>query len=131
MNDVATAGGLVVRGNHILLIRRGGAMFAIPKGHVEAGESAKQAAIREVEEETGVKAEIVDYLGEVRRQSKEKNGETVIKVIKVFKMTQAGVSDRPPDEESEWVDVHGATDRMYFVEEGLFLKQQVEQKIIP
>ena len=36
----------------------------LPKGRVEEGEQRKDAALREVLEETGVKAEILKYLGE-------------------------------------------------------------------
>jgi 8-oxo-dGTP pyrophosphatase MutT (NUDIX family) len=36
----------------------------IPIGRVDVGETIEQAAIREVEEEIGVKAEIVEYIGE-------------------------------------------------------------------
>jgi len=37
-----------------------------PKGHIEIGESSEIAALREVLEETGVKAEIIDKVGETR-----------------------------------------------------------------
>jgi 8-oxo-dGTP pyrophosphatase MutT (NUDIX family) len=50
-----SAGGVVVRGEEILLIAlAGGQRWQLPKGHLEAGESAEQAAVREVREETGV-----------------------------------------------------------------------------
>ena len=50
-----SAGGLVVRGDEVLLIAvAGGQRWQLPKGHVEPGESAEQAAVREVREETGV-----------------------------------------------------------------------------
>lgn len=50
-----SAGGLVVRGEEVLLISlAGGQRWQLPKGHVEPGESAEQAAVREVREETGV-----------------------------------------------------------------------------
>lgn len=34
-----------------------------PKGHIELGESSEDAALREVEEETGIKAEIIEKVG--------------------------------------------------------------------
>ena len=39
--------------------------WVLPKGRVEEGEQRKDAALREVLEETGVKAEILKYLGEI------------------------------------------------------------------
>ena len=50
-----SAGGLVVRDGLVLLIATaGGRRWQLPKGHVEPGETAAQAAVREVREETGV-----------------------------------------------------------------------------
>lgn len=53
---VKAAGGLVTNPDgHCLMILRDG-MWDLPKGMVEHGETLEQAALREVEEETGVKA---------------------------------------------------------------------------
>ena len=38
-------------------------MWSLPKGHIEAGETPEQAAIREVAEETGIHSEISRELG--------------------------------------------------------------------
>lgn len=43
--------------------RRGRMIWSLPKGHLEAGESAEQAAIREVREETGLDGAVVAPLG--------------------------------------------------------------------
>lgn len=51
---VKAAGGIVKQNNQILLIKRLG-VYDLPKGHQEAGESIEQCAIREVEEECGIK----------------------------------------------------------------------------
>src|SRR5580765_6908119 len=39
--------------------RHGRLLWSLPKGHIEAGETAEQAAVREVEEETGISGEIL------------------------------------------------------------------------
>jgi 8-oxo-dGTP pyrophosphatase MutT (NUDIX family) len=58
-----SAGGIVFYGDKVLVLqnRRGDNVF--PKGHVEEGETVAEAALREVEEESGVKASIVVPLG--------------------------------------------------------------------
>src|SRR4051794_34074743 len=71
--DETSAGGLVVRtldgvraGALIgRLDRRGRLRWSLPKGHVEHGETHEQAAIREVEEETGISGRITARLGSV------------------------------------------------------------------
>ncbi len=53
-----SAGGVVIReidGDvHVLLIRDPYRKWGLPKGHLEDSESAQEAALREVEEETGL-----------------------------------------------------------------------------
>ena len=52
----------VFKGDTVLLVQRGGAPFrglwSLPGGSIEPGESASEAALRELEEETGITAEI-------------------------------------------------------------------------
>src|SRR5271157_1413900 len=67
-----SAGGVVVRGEEVVVIvptRRaadGSRVLALPKGHVDPGETPVQAAEREVREETGILAEPVRELGQAR-----------------------------------------------------------------
>ena len=56
------ASAAVFRGEQVLLIERGKGtlqgFWSLPGGHIEAGETARAAALREVREETGVAAEL-------------------------------------------------------------------------
>jgi 8-oxo-dGTP diphosphatase len=56
------ASAVVFRGPEVLLVERGKAplagLWSLPGGHIEAGETARAAALREVREETGVEADI-------------------------------------------------------------------------
>jgi ADP-ribose pyrophosphatase YjhB (NUDIX family) len=69
--DEFSAGGLIVdlagevpRGALIgRTDRQGRLLWSLPKGHIEQGETAEQAALREVREETGIDGEIVGELG--------------------------------------------------------------------
>jgi ADP-ribose pyrophosphatase YjhB (NUDIX family) len=71
--DEVSAGGLVIdtTGTKGLLIGRKDLkdqkgerlLWSLPKGHIEAGETPEQAAIREVCEETGIESEISKSLG--------------------------------------------------------------------
>lgn len=53
-----SAGAIVYRNDTVLMIRVG-SRWSFPKGHVEPGETAKQAAVRETREETGISAELL------------------------------------------------------------------------
>ncbi len=67
-----TSGGIVFRLTpdrkdiEILLIQDSKGRWTIPKGHIELGETAKVAARREIEEETGLKnVSILAWLGKI------------------------------------------------------------------
>lgn len=45
--------------------RRGRLLWSLPKGHLEEGESAEDAAVREVEEETGIRGRVLASLGSI------------------------------------------------------------------
>jgi 8-oxo-dGTP diphosphatase len=55
----------------LLIVRRGHdpgqGRWSVPGGRVEPGESDEQAVLREVAEETGLRAEVVRHVGSVRR----------------------------------------------------------------
>jgi mutator protein MutT len=45
--------------------RSGHLRWSLPKGHIEPGETAEQAAIREIREETGILGQVIDELGTI------------------------------------------------------------------
>ncbi len=58
--DPGARGALIGR-----LDRRGRLLWSLPKGHVEAGETHADAAVREVAEETGITGRVVADLGTI------------------------------------------------------------------
>jgi ADP-ribose pyrophosphatase YjhB (NUDIX family) len=71
--DETSAGGLVVDRSgpvtRAALIarhdRRGRLVWSLPKGHLEGGETPEDAAVREVEEETGIRGTVLAPLGTI------------------------------------------------------------------
>jgi 8-oxo-dGTP diphosphatase len=101
---VRAAGGIVVRagaaGPEVVVVRRARYDdWALPKGHVDRGESWTEAALREVEEETGVVGEItgdpqpVTYL----------LGDGRPKVVVFFPMRVVRHGTHPPSDEIDEV----------------------------
>lgn len=85
-------------------------VFALPKGHPEPGESLEQAATREVLEETGIAAEPIERLGEVRYWYTLR-GERVQKSVTffLFAYRSGDVEDHDDEVESaEWVALESA-----------------------
>jgi 8-oxo-dGTP pyrophosphatase MutT (NUDIX family) len=45
---------------------RGGKLeWCLPKGHLESGETPTTAAVREIEEETGIRGQVIQHLGSI------------------------------------------------------------------
>ncbi len=93
------AGGIVTArfadGPKILLIKNTyDSRWGIPKGHVDPGETSEQAAVREVEEETGIMATIRQPLGKntyyFRGLRGREKGRTIRKTVEVYLMDAVG-----------------------------------------
>jgi 8-oxo-dGTP pyrophosphatase MutT (NUDIX family) len=87
-----SAGGVLVRTirgrRMVAAIRPRGRekVWALPKGRIDAGETAAETAVREVREETGVEGRVVEKLGDVRYvyTASWKGGERIFKVVSFF-----------------------------------------------
>ena len=113
---VFSAGGIVLRlrsGSTVLRLRSGSTIgkgksewevlvtqhsghrgWDFPKGHIETGETSEQAALREVEEETGVRARILEKVGQTQyfyfdppsHEASEGKRQRVFKTVTFFLM---------------------------------------------
>lgn len=86
-------------------------VLALPKGHVEPGESPEQAAKREVREEGGVEAELIEPVGDVRYWY-SREGRSIPKRVSfyLFRYISGDVADHDDEiEEARWIDLHQAS----------------------
>ena len=111
-----SAGGLVVRRMrgrpYVAAVRvKGGKVLALPKGHIEPGESGAETALREVREETGLDSTLVEKLDDIRYWY-SRDGVRVLKVVSFFLLRYRGgsVRDYQRDEVdgAEWVPLEDA-----------------------
>ena len=110
-----SAGGVCVRRmrgrDYLAAVRlKRGTVLALPKGHIDPGESAAEAAQREVREEAGVAGELVGKLGDVKYWY-SRGGERVMKVVSFFLFRYRSGSVRDHDHEvdsAEWVPLDEA-----------------------
>ncbi len=112
-----SAGGVVVRDRSEVVVivptRRaadGSRVLALPKGHVDPGETPVQAARREVREETGILAEPVRELGQTRYWYR-RGGRTIGKEVQFFLFEHSGGDTSDHDDEVEevrWVSIEDA-----------------------
>ncbi|CAN5597605.1 NUDIX hydrolase [soil metagenome] len=114
MKHELSAGGVVLRGGpgrlETVAVRPRAGVLALPKGHPEAGESLERAAEREVREETGLAADLVQRLGEVRYWY-TLGGERVQKTVVFFLFRYRSGSVADHDDEvlcADWIPLEEA-----------------------
>ena len=103
MTDEHSAGGVIFEDGRVLLILmqnlEGEKVWTFPKGHIEPGETAEKAALREVAEETGYDCRITAELPKAE-YSFVRNGKPVKKDVRWYLMTRVGGDGiaKTPDE---------------------------------
>jgi 8-oxo-dGTP pyrophosphatase MutT (NUDIX family) len=117
-----SAGGVVLRGDEVIVIvptRRGAQgqrVLALPKGHVDPGETPDQTALREVREETGVEAELVQKLGDVR-YFYQRGGKRIFKRVTfyLFAYRDGSLDDHDDEvEEARWMPLAEAVEALSY-----------------
>ncbi len=99
--------------------RRGRLVWSLPKGHVEEGETAQDAAVREVEEETGIRGRVLGPLGTIDFWFVAED-RRVHKTVHHFLLEYAGGQLSAEDvevEEVAWVALADVPDRLAYADE--------------
>lgn len=115
----SSAGGVVIREHQsaleVAVIRpRGKQVWALPKGHVDADERPEQTALREVFEETGLRARLDQPLGEIK-YFYQFRGKRIFKTVTFFLLRyESGTIDeldpamRVEVDEARWIPLQNA-----------------------
>jgi len=102
--------------------RAGRLEWCLPKGHLEGSESPEEAAVREVAEETGIDAEVIQSLGTIDYWFTG-DDRRVHKVVHHFLLEAKGgdiTSANDPDQEAEearWIAVTSLSRELAFPNE--------------
>ncbi|MDR6545478.1 8-oxo-dGTP pyrophosphatase MutT (NUDIX family) [Chryseobacterium rhizosphaerae] len=117
---IEAAGGIVSNPEgEILFIKRLG-KWDLPKGKMEKGESQEESAVREIEEETGLKdVELVQFINTTYHIYVERNGEKILKCTHWFEMNFSGEDTFKPQAEEGITEVAWKK------------RQQIENEVFP
>jgi 8-oxo-dGTP pyrophosphatase MutT (NUDIX family) len=130
-----SAGGLVLRrerGSYsgLLIGRSTPRIWSLPNGHVESNESIEAAALREVQEETGIEATIIVKLSDIRYwfyANKMKHS----KIVHFFLMRYVGGTPTPQEGEVDeviWVKLDEMPEMLTHVNERRLI--EIAQAIV-
>ncbi len=131
-----SAGGVVLRGDDVIVIvprkrgRGGERVLGLPKGHPETGESPEQAAAREVREETGVTATLLEPLGEVT-YTYPRDGREVPKRVRffLFEYVDGTLDDHDHEiEEARWMPLERAIEAVTYDGERAVLASALSRR---
>jgi 8-oxo-dGTP pyrophosphatase MutT (NUDIX family) len=115
----------VVRDGEVIVIvpvkraADGGRVLGLPKGHPDGDETPDQAAAREVREETGVSAELIEQLGQVQYQY-ERHRRPVSKRVTfyLFEYRSGDLADHDHEiEDARWMPLEQAVHELTYAGE--------------
>lgn len=108
---------VVTDGDRVVLIERGQepfeGMWCLPGGHVEQGEQVRDAAVREVREETGLDVELERVLGIYDAPGRDPRG-PVISVAYVARPVGGELDAATDAAGAAWFDLEELPDEMGF-----------------
>lgn len=132
MREEISSGGVVVFDKSILLLRKFNGDWVLPKGRVEQNEELADAALREVFEEAGARAEIIKYLGEIHYtyQSAYDTHERIHKIVHWYMMRSQDQRLKPQREEgfveAKYIGIDRIVDLLKYDDEREIVKVVVE-----
>lgn len=104
--------------------------WGFPKGNVGEGEIIQEAALREVKEEAGVEAEIIEKVGDSKYvYTKPCSGEKVFKVVSIFLMKYLSGDPQNHDwevAEAKWFRPEEALKTISFSQDKQLFKKALE-----
>jgi 8-oxo-dGTP pyrophosphatase MutT (NUDIX family) len=124
-------GGVVLRGEELLVITPAGKrVTGLPKGGMEDGETPEQVAAREVREETGVVANVLEPLGDVR-YTYRRGGRRVRKTVHFFlcEYVRGSTSDHDHEvDDARWITLESALQALSYPGERALIERLLAQK---
>lgn len=131
MIEEVSSGGVVIFGNTILLLKKFNGDWVLPKGRVEKGEKIKDAALREVLEESGVKAEICEYIGEANYKYRNLKAKKMVSKTVHWYLMKASNMDCTPQKREGFIDalfvhIDKARDLVRYEDERDMIKKGID-----
>ncbi|MGV9173657.1 MAG: NUDIX domain-containing protein [Promethearchaeia archaeon] len=135
MVEIISSGGIIINRNHqVALVQNRKGYWGFPKGHIEEGETALQAAKREIYEEAGItQLDLIRKLGLLKHMKPghpdyQRTGGIKYIVLFLFKSEQKEIS--PTGEEmdiSSWVKMDEVLQKLRYKEDKVFFRKYLSE----
>lgn len=131
------AGGIIIRptddgSKSVLLVHRPRYLdWSFPKGGVKEGETVEDAALREVEEETGLRCRILGKLLIARYHYRTAKGNLRPKAVHYFLMEEFSgqiTTDGAEVDEARWFDARDAEEKLSYKDDREILRRALGEK---
>ncbi len=126
-----SAGGIVFNNGQVLIVQHStNKHWGFPKGHIEPGQTTEQSALREVKEEGGVEAKVVDKVGITKYIYTSPTKEKIFKVVTIFLMDYVSGDTKDHDWEvsaAVWLDPEDAKAKLSFKQDKELLEKALIQ----
>jgi 8-oxo-dGTP diphosphatase len=108
-----------------LIAKKGMKVWALPRGRVEPGETSEQTALREVREETGFKAKILEEIDQIHFRFYSKiDDEFIHRIVHFYLMSWENIKPEKRDKEVD-------TAQWYQIDNGIqILKYDNEKEVL-
>lgn len=125
-----SAGGIVFNKNKVLLTKHSANHhWGFPKGLIDPGQTPEEAAVREVREEGGIKAEILGKVG-YSKYVYTWEGEKIFKIVTYFLMKYISGDPSLHDwemEDASWFSPDEALKTLSFSQDKTLFKKALEE----
>jgi ADP-ribose pyrophosphatase YjhB (NUDIX family) len=118
----------------VLVVNQNGNSWSLPKGHIDPGESARQAAEREIREESGVsQLDFIKHLGDYERfriglDGREETAELKHITMYLYRTNQLELQPEDPDNpEARWVKPDEVADLLTHPKDKAFFESHRNQ----
>jgi diadenosine hexaphosphate hydrolase (ATP-forming) len=134
-----SSGGIVIDKNQVLVINMnticGKKVWTFPKGHIEKNEDPKNAALREVLEETGVECRIIDEKEFYISEYSFYRGKTFIhKTVRWYLMKPVRITEKiaTPDEinEIKWLSFNEALNILEYKSDKEIIEKIIKHGVV-
>lgn len=133
--ETKSAGGIVLNSRgEVLVVNQNNSSWSLPKGHINEGESALRAAIREIREESGlVKLDLIKELGTYKRYKLGMGGgddKTEMKIITMFLFKTSETKLSPIDASNPvalWVSKNRVPDMLTHEKDKDFFRNAIKE----